>query len=92
MTPGIRPLIAGNWKMHGARDSLGELKAIGEGFSPAAGAGADGLVCVPATLLERAVGVLDATHVTARIAIRSQVAPIPAILRPKCWRIAAPPM
>ena len=65
MTPGIRPLIAGNWKMHGARDSLGELKAIGEGFSSAAGAGADGLVCVPATLLERAVGVLDATHVTA---------------------------
>ncbi|MCT8999494.1 triose-phosphate isomerase [Chelativorans intermedius] len=61
MTPAIRPLIAGNWKMHGTSASLGELKAIAEGFAGAAGQGADGLVCVPATLLSRAVEAVRGT-------------------------------
>jgi len=65
MTPSIRPLIAGNWKMHGTGASLAELKAIGEGFADAAGEGADGLICVPATLLARAAEVLRTTTVTA---------------------------
>lgn len=50
MTPGIRPLIAGNWKMNGLSADLGELTAMGEG----AFGGAEGLICVPATLLSRA--------------------------------------
>jgi triosephosphate isomerase (TIM) len=65
MTAPIRPLIAGNWKMHGTGASLDELKAIGEGFAPATGNGADGLVCVPATLLSLAAEVLRTTGVTA---------------------------
>lgn len=63
MTPAIRPLIAGNWKMHGTSASLGELKAIGDGFAAVAGQGIDGLVCVPATLLSRASEALGHTQV-----------------------------
>jgi len=65
MTPAIRPLIAGNWKMHGTSASLAELKAIGEGFADAAGEGADGLISLPATLLARGVEVLRTTPVAA---------------------------
>jgi triosephosphate isomerase len=53
MTPGIKPLIAGNWKMNGLKAQLSELEAIRDGF--AAGAERmDGLVCVPFTLLAQA--------------------------------------
>jgi triosephosphate isomerase len=45
MTPGVRPLIAGNWKMHG---TLREAGALAEGVrAGAAGARADLLVCPP---------------------------------------------
>lgn len=63
MPPGITPLIAGNWKMHGTSASLGELKVIGDGFSKATGGQAEGVVCVPATLLARASEVLRSTSV-----------------------------
>ena len=49
-TPGIRPLVAGNWKMNGVRESLNELKAIAAGVEPLA-AKIDTLICPPATLL-----------------------------------------
>ena len=55
MTPGIRPLIAGNWKMNGMSADIGELKAMAEG----AFGGADALICVPATLMTRAREALD---------------------------------
>jgi triosephosphate isomerase len=43
MTPGVRPLIAGNWKMHGSRaEALALAGAVRDG---AAGLGADLLVC-----------------------------------------------
>jgi triosephosphate isomerase len=50
MTPEIRPLVAGNWKMNGTRDSLGELKAIAAGVAPFAEK-IDTLICPPVTLL-----------------------------------------
>ncbi|PZO79397.1 MAG: triose-phosphate isomerase [Mesorhizobium amorphae] len=53
MTPGIRPLVAGNWKMNGLAESLGEIRAVAEGARSLAEA--DLLLCVPATLLSRAV-------------------------------------
>lgn len=65
MTPGIRPLVAGNWKMNGTSASLDELRLIGEGFKRGAGARTEGLVCVPATLLARAAEVLSPTPVRA---------------------------
>ncbi|MEQ1938758.1 triose-phosphate isomerase [Mesorhizobium sp. CN5-321] len=54
MTPGIRPLVAGNWKMNGTGSSLNELLMIANGFKGELGDVADALVCVPATLLARA--------------------------------------
>jgi len=48
-------LIAGNWKMNGLGASLGELKAMAEGFAAAKGkAEIEALICLPATLLSRA--------------------------------------
>ncbi|MDI6026076.1 triose-phosphate isomerase [Corticibacterium sp. UT-5YL-CI-8] len=65
MTPGIRPLVAGNWKMNGTSASLNELLAIGNGFMAGLDAKADALICVPATLLARAADTLEGTPVRA---------------------------
>jgi triosephosphate isomerase (TIM) len=47
-----RKLVAGNWKMHGGSSDLGEVSAIS---IAAETAGVDVALCVPATLVERAV-------------------------------------
>lgn len=65
MTPGIRPLVAGNWKMHGTSASLNELVMIGNGFLGGLDAETEALVCVPATLLTRAAEILSRTSVRA---------------------------
>jgi triosephosphate isomerase len=54
MTPGIKPLIAGNWKMNGLGAQLSELDAMRKGFDESHRARMDGLICVPFTLLARA--------------------------------------
>ncbi|MGL5116939.1 MAG: triose-phosphate isomerase [Beijerinckiaceae bacterium] len=51
MTPTIRPLIAGNWKMNGLKASAVELKAIIDGMKGEVASKADLLICPPATLL-----------------------------------------
>ena len=58
MTPGVRPLIAGNWKMHGLRaDGLALARAVAEG---ADGAGAaELLVCPPFTLVAEVAAALE---------------------------------
>ena len=48
---GRRKLVAGNWKMNGVAADLGEIAAI----AGAVGEGADVALCLPATLIERAV-------------------------------------
>lgn len=53
MTPGIKPLIAGNWKMNGTRAAMGELRAIAAGVGDRAGR-LSMLLCVPYTLLAAA--------------------------------------
>ena len=50
MSPTIRPLIAGNWKMNGLLSSLAEFEAMLAGASKVT-AKADLLVCPPATLI-----------------------------------------
>lgn len=50
----MRPLIAGNWKMHGTGPQLGEIAAIAAGVR-AMGPTADILICPPSTLIARAV-------------------------------------
>ncbi len=51
MTPDVRPLVAGNWKMNGTRDALGEIKAMAEGVAVPLSQRVDALLCPPATLL-----------------------------------------
>jgi triosephosphate isomerase len=65
MTPGIRPLVAGNWKMNGTGASLNELLMVANGFKSGLEEVADGLVCVPATLLAKAADTLSGSPVHA---------------------------
>ncbi len=51
MTPGIKPLVAGNWKMNGFRNSLNELSAMCAGYDVEMKNRLDMLVCTPATLI-----------------------------------------
>ncbi|UYO47274.1 triose-phosphate isomerase [Rhodopseudomonas palustris] len=48
--PAVRPLIAGNWKMNGLKDSVAELDAMLKGAAELP-QGIDLLVCPPATLV-----------------------------------------
>jgi triosephosphate isomerase len=53
----MRPLIAGNWKMHGLAKQLGEIGAVAtavEKTHPSA----DVLICLPATLIDRAAQIV----------------------------------
>ena len=65
MTPGIRPFVAGNWKMNGTSASLPELRQIANGFLGGLDAEADAAICVPATLLMRAAEMLADSPVRA---------------------------
>jgi len=58
MTPNVRPLIAGNWKMNGLTASLAEMRAIRDGAN-----GPDIAVCPPATLLSQAAALLKGSAV-----------------------------
>jgi len=57
MTPDIKPLVAGNWKMNGLKASLQEITAMGAGYDSALQGKIDMMICPPATL------VLTAAHV-----------------------------
>jgi len=61
MTLGIRPLVAGNWKMNGTRENLDQIKAIAEGLGPDMSDQIDALICPPATLLYVATAIADGT-------------------------------
>jgi triosephosphate isomerase (TIM) len=60
MTPGVRPLIAGNWKMNGLEASLAEIDAVIAAADEQIAMHLDLLLCPPFTLLaaaaERASG------------------------------------
>jgi len=51
VTPDIKPLVAGNWKMNGERDSLDQLALMAQGVSAQMAQDVDVVVCPPATLL-----------------------------------------
>lgn len=55
---GIRPLVAGNWKMNGLSSSLSELAALRDRLEETPVPQADAMVCPPDTLLTRANDVL----------------------------------
>src|ERR1700722_2003501 len=54
MTPGVRPLVAGNWKMNGLAGSLAEIDALRKAVDAGESGQADLLVCPPATLIAQA--------------------------------------
>jgi triosephosphate isomerase len=54
MTPGVRPLVAGNWKMNGLSASLVEIEAMRRAADAGEAGVAELLVCPPATLLAQA--------------------------------------
>ncbi|MEN0042088.1 MAG: triose-phosphate isomerase [Pseudomonadota bacterium] len=51
MTPDIKPLVAGNWKMNGERDKLDQLALLAAGMDAELAEKLDLAVCPPATLL-----------------------------------------
>jgi triosephosphate isomerase (TIM) len=59
MTPGVRPLVAGNWKMNGLKASLEEIKAMRRAVDAGEAGVAEVLVCPPATLLHSANCILQ---------------------------------
>lgn len=59
MTPNVRPLVAGNWKMNGTRASLDQIKAIAEGVKTPLSEKVEALICPPATLLYVATALCD---------------------------------
>jgi len=59
MTPNVRPLVAGNWKMNGTRASLDQIKAMAEGVKIPLSEKVDTLICPPATLLYVATALCD---------------------------------
>src|SRR5438270_7580116 len=54
MTPGVRPLVAGNWKMNGLSGSLVEIEALRQAVDAGESGKAELLVCPPATLIAQA--------------------------------------
>jgi triosephosphate isomerase len=54
MTPGVRPLVAGNWKMNGLSGSLVEIEAMRRAADAGEAGAAELVVCPPATLIAQA--------------------------------------
>ena len=56
VSPNIRPLVAGNWKMNGTTAALDEVDRLKAGLAERAGrVAADVLICPPATLIAQMV-------------------------------------
>ena len=47
----IRPLVAGNWKMHGLTGALSEAKRVRDRLNAGFAGGVDAMICPPTTLL-----------------------------------------
>lgn len=54
MTPNVTMFVAGNWKMNGIGETLGEASAIAAASGQGALSSIDMALCVPATLIDRA--------------------------------------
>lgn len=59
MTPEIKPLVAGNWKMNGLTGDLSQLADMAVGFNSTLQAKIDLLICTPATLIFQASEMSD---------------------------------
>ncbi|MCD7060943.1 triose-phosphate isomerase [Pelagibacterium xiamenense] len=59
MGTGLRPLIAGNWKMNGAGAALEQIARLNTLLEEAGEVAADVLLCPPATLVHRAANLAE---------------------------------
>ena len=87
-----RPLIAGNWKMHGLAASLDEARAIAAALDEQP-AGARVAICPPATLIFRMAESLAGSGVAVggqdcRPEREGRLHRLPS--RPRCWPTPAP--
>ena len=57
MTPGIKPLVAGNWKMNGLESGLGELRTVMNTVVNGLDRDTDTLLCLPSTLIHRGAAI-----------------------------------
>ncbi len=64
MTPGVRPLVAGNWKMNGLTASLPEIVAMRQAAEAGQAGAAELAVCPPFTLIAAAAAKLSGGPVT----------------------------
>ena len=64
MTPDVRPLVAGNWKMNGLTASLAEIEAMRKAADAGEAGAAELAVCPPFTLIAAAAGKLKGGTVT----------------------------
>ena len=58
MTPDVRPLVAGNWKMNGVKAALGEIAAMRAAVERGEAGVAEVALCPPATLIGHAASAL----------------------------------
>ncbi|HXT08558.1 MAG TPA: triose-phosphate isomerase [Roseiarcus sp.] len=58
MTPDVRPLVAGNWKMNGVKAALGEIAAMHAAIARGEAGVAEVALCPPATLIGHAASAL----------------------------------
>ncbi|MEE9375384.1 MAG: triose-phosphate isomerase [Rhizobiaceae bacterium] len=65
MTPDIKPLVAGNWKMNGQRDQLDQLALMAAGMDVELAEKVDAVVCPPTTLLYVATTLSEDTPLMA---------------------------
>jgi triosephosphate isomerase (TIM) len=63
MTHGSRPLVAGNWKMNGVRESVGEAASVCEAVAAGGAGKAEIVVCPPATLLMAVARICEGSSV-----------------------------
>lgn len=63
MTPKPRPLLAGNWKMHGLRAALAEIEAMASSYDDSLREKLELVMCLPATLLAPAAPIAARAHI-----------------------------
>lgn len=59
----IMPMVAGNWKMNGLKDSLSEIGALKELMANNGESACDMLICPPFTLLSGTAGAAEGTNI-----------------------------
>jgi triosephosphate isomerase len=77
----MRPIIVGNWKMHGLSAKLKDIETL-SAWAVGRRPSADVIVCLPATLIEHAARIAAACSM--RVAMWGRAGRSPATSAPRC--------